>query len=799
MISNLKKINRFRVLILILLFILLIAYFILNNVDNRYTRYIKSLPFIDKPSINIHINFDDQKKISTLLKKLEQKEIIIPNIKEYNFDAKIEFKNEMLETNFRLKGDTDSHYDDWNKLSLKFDLKDEFKFFGMEKFSIQDPWERTFLNEWVFYELCKELNLISPRYFFLKVFINGENKGIFNLEENFSKEMIEHNRRRESVIIKFSEERDILSKILYGTPIDNIDSEKILEIYEKKSILKNESLEKDFEYANNNLNAYFENQLKLEDVFDVDQWSKFFAIIDLTSGYHALKYGNLRLYFNPMSMLIEPIAYDAEINENLLSGRTFLNNLDYDYWQIPFFVRDMLQNDKFYTKYIAELRSLVEEDFLLDFFKTKEKFIINQINILNSDFNYSFYNSEFIVKFLERNKAIKNILNNDNNISSFLLEGRLFVKNNSNHHLLIHKINNQEVSNNSLIIRKNELIEILKTNLKNHENLSIDYAILGDSKKIKKEIFLLNKSIDKEFNFYNRITLNDNFDDIYLIDDFKTLSKNLIIKEGDNLVIEKGSKIILSEGNNFYVFGDLNINGTKNEPVVIECIKNCWFYSNYANLNMKYVEFINFSEPIGFSHSMTGAITINRSNVNMQNVKIESISSEDSINIFDSNFVIDNLQIHEAFSDGLDVDFSTGIIKNLIINNSGNDGVDFSNSNVEVENISINKAQDKCISIGEDSLIKIKNLNLNSCYIALAVKDSSKVDLQGNIFLENNNYDIASYIKKNIFNSPEINIDSFNELDLKIISEDGSILNINGNKFKNNSLNTFDTLYENEI
>lgn len=796
---NLKKINRFRILISILPFIILITYLILINVDNRYIRYIKSLPFIDKPSINIHINFDDQKKISTLLKKFEQKEIIIPNIKEYNFDAKIEFKNEMLETNFRLKGDTDSHYDDWNKLSLKFDLKDEYKFFGMEKFSIQDPWERTFLNEWVFYELCKELNLISPRYFFLNVFINGENKGIFNLEENFSKEMIEHNRRRESVIFKFSEERDILSKILYDAHFDNVDSEKILEIYEKKSILKNESLKKDFEYANNNLNAYFENQLKLEDVFDVDQWSKFFAIIDLTSGYHALKYGNLRLYFNPMSMLIEPIAYDAEINEDLLSGRTYLNNLDYDYWQVPFFVRDMLQNDKFYTKYITELRSLVEEDFLLDFFKTKEKFITSQINILNSDFNYSFYNNEFIGKFLERNKAIRNILNNDNNIYSYLSEGKLFIKNNSNHHLLINKINNKKISNNLLIIYKNELMQILKPNLQNYENLSIDYAILGDSKKIKEEIFLSTKSIDKKFNFYNQITLTDKLSDTYLINNLKTLTKNIIVKEGNNLVIEKGSRIILSEGNNFYVFGDLNIKGTKEQPVIIECEKNCWFYSNYANLNMKNVEFINFSEPIGFAQSMTGAITINRSNVKMQNVKIESISSEDSINIFDSNFVIDNLQIHEALSDGLDIDFSTGTIKNLIINNSGNDGVDFSNSTVEVENVFIDNAQDKCVSIGEHSIIKFKNLNLDSCYIALAVKDSSMVQLQGNIFLKNNDYDIASYIKKNIFNSPEINMDSFTELDLKIISEEGSNIIINGNKFKNNSLNTFDVLYKNEI
>lgn len=796
---NLKTKNYFKILISIPLIILLIVYLILISVDNRYTRFIKSLPLINKPSINIHISFDDQKKISTLLKKFEQNEIIIPNIKEHNFDAKIEFQNEILETKFRLKGDTKSHYDNWNKLSLKFNLKNEHKFFGMEKFSIQDPWERTFLNEWVFYELCKDLNLISPRYFFLNVFINGENKGIFNLEENFSKEMIEHNRRRESVIIKFSEERDILSKILYSTHIDNEDSEKIIEIYESESILKNELLKKDFEYAIKSLNGYFENKLKLEDVFDADQWSKFLAIVDLTSGYHALKYGNLRLYFNPVSMLIEPIAYDAEINEDLLNGKTYLSNLDYDYWQVPFFVRDMLQNDKFYSKYITKLRIMVEEDFLMDFFKTKEKFITSQINILNSDFNYSFYNREFIGQFLERNKTIRNILNNDNNIYSYLSEGRLFLKNNSNHHLLINKINSKKISKNFFIIYKNELKQILKPDFTNYENLSIDYAILGDSKKIKKDIYLLNKSIDKEFNFYDRITLDDNFNDIYFINDLKTLTKNLIVKENSNLVIEKGSKIILSEGNNFYVFGDLNVKGTKEHPVVIECEKNCWFYANYANLNMKNVEFINFSEPIGFAQSMTGALTINRSNINVQNIKIESTNSEDSINIFDSNFFIDNAQIQDAFSDGLDIDFSTGIIKNLIINNSGNDGVDFSNSIVEVENIYINNAQDKCVSIGEESLIKFKNLNLDNCYIGVAIKDSSKVQLQGNIFFENNNYDIASYIKKNIFNSPVINIDSFNELDLKIISEDGSYLTINGNEFKNNSINTFDNLYKNEI
>lgn len=775
----------------------MITLYILVNLDNRYTRFVKSFSLINKDSINIHINFQDQKKISALLNKLNQNEIIIPNIKEYNFEAKIEYKDEMLETNFRLKGDTYSHYDDWNKLSLKFDFKDDYKLFGMEKFSIQDPWERSFLNEWVFYNLCKEFNLISPRYFFLKIYFNGENKGIFNLEENFSKEMIEHNRRRESVIIRFSEERDILSKILYNNHVNTLDSDKIIEFHESKNILKSDILKKEFEYANYNLNAYFENKLELEDVFDIRQWSSFLSIIELTSAYHALKYGNLRLYYNPVTMLIEPIAYDAEINEDLLTGKNYFNNLDFDYWQIPFFIRDMLKNDKFYKSYISQLRKLIDENYLNEFFEKNNDFIDNQIKIINSDFNYSFYNMEFVKHFLKRNKNIKNILNNDNEIYSYLYDNKLYLKNNSNHHLQIYKINNLKLSDkNSVIIYKNNTLMVpLKSNLEIN-NLEINYSILGDSKELNKEIYLTEKSTKKRNNFYDIEVKNSNsLDKNLLIENNELFSNNLVVQEGETLEIQKGSKIFLSNGANIYIFGNLNINGTKDKPVVIECESDCWFYANYADLNINYTEFINFNEPKKFAPSVTGAITINRSSLNLRNSEITADNSEDSINIFDSNFYISDLKIFDAANDSVDIDFSDGAIKNLYIFNSGNDGIDFSNSTVDIENIVINDAKDKCISIGEESTVKIISMSINNCYIGIAIKDSSKLEINGNLNSNANEYDIATYIKKNIFGSSEIKINTSNLPKLNILSEEGSELFINGDKFKNNSLNTYNQLY----
>ena len=49
---------------------------------------------------------------------------------------------------------------------------------------------------------------------------------------------------------------------------------------------------------------------KLRNVFDVNRWANFFAISELWRARHQLKVHNIRLYYNPISDRIEPLAFD---------------------------------------------------------------------------------------------------------------------------------------------------------------------------------------------------------------------------------------------------------------------------------------------------------------------------------------------------------------------------------------------------------------------------------------------------------------------------------------------------------
>ena len=96
----------------------------------------------------------------------------------------------------------------------------------------------------------------------------------------------------------------------------------------------------------------------------------------------------------------------------------------------------------------------------------------------------------------------------------------------------------------------------------------------------------------------------------------------------------------------------------------------------------------------------------------------------------------------------------------------GNDGLDFSGSNVYVENVYFNNVNDKQISVGENSKIKLNKIFGTNSYIGIASKDGSITDAK-DVTFENVNLPFLSYIKKNEYNQSVIflkNIKSSNSL-----------------------------------
>ena len=103
--------------------------------------------------------------------------------------------------------------------------------------------------------------------------------------------------------------------------------------------------------------------------------------------------------------------------------------------------------------------------------------------------------------------------------------------------------------------------------------------------------------------------------------------------------------------------------------------------------------------------------------------------------------------------------------------------------NVNGSDISVEKSKDKAISIGENSFVKIQNLNLNQNNVGVAVKDGSISNLT-NFSTEGNNFDVLLFNKKKEFNKPSLNIFNYSNLNLtKILQSEGTNLKINNKLF----------------
>ena len=150
-------------------------------------------------------------------------------------------------------------------------------------------------------------------------------------------------------------------------------------------------------------------------------------------------------------------------------------------------------------------------------------------------------------------------------------------------------------------------------------------------------------------------------------------------------------------------------------------------------------------------------------NVNFENTKLLAKDNycEDAINIIASKGNIENIEINNSKFDALDVDFSKIKIDTLKIDNAGNDCVDFSHGEYYIAEIVTFECGDKAISVGENSIMNINDLNVNFANFGVASKDSSITNIATSI-INNTKYCLAAYNKKKEFNGGYLKINDNN-------------------------------------
>lgn len=308
----------------------------------------------------------------------------------------------------RLKGDWLDHLKG-DKWSFRVKVKDPDAFRQMKTFSFQSPAARYFLHEWAFHQCLEQEDILTTRYDFVQLEVNGVLKGLYAYEEHFEKQLVESRKRREGPIVKFSEDgmwdnrKRFIKHVGYISnyydinPTNNQEHAEILAFRESATI-KNPVLKKQFETAQNLMYQYMNGVKEVAQVFDIERLAKYLALCEVFQANHGTIWHNQRFYYNPIVQKLEPIGFDG-FNQEPWQKFYFLGmgGTNANEGRAEDVLLKLFLDKEFTERYIHYLLEYSSQDYMTTFFESIEKDAAQRIRWLEQEFpDYQFKPERFV-------------------------------------------------------------------------------------------------------------------------------------------------------------------------------------------------------------------------------------------------------------------------------------------------------------------------------------------------------------------------------------------------------------------
>ncbi len=822
--------------------------------DFKITRYPQSPDNGLKNELNLFIPDSSKKKIDGFIGNALKSEIIPSSDKKY-VKSFIVNGNDSVKVKLKLKGDWTDHIKS-GKTSYRIKISGNHSYNGLKTFSIQHPKTRNYLHEWVLHKMADIEDLLSTRYDFVSVNINGTNYGVYALEEHFDKQLLEQRNRREGPILKFDESgvwaMNYKAKE-QGAGYVNFPyfDASVIKMFKQNRTLGSATLSQQFDEGKVLLNLFKNSHLKVEDIFDIDLLAKFYVLLELSSSNHGLAWHNRRFYYNPISQKLEHILYDVIPNRvkgdfssyarHTLESGIRTKTLGFDF--AVFMNREFKEKYLYYLEqktrpaYLDSVFNLIDEELNLNLtaiwseeplyeFNKEEyyenaKFLRDSINVLDSvwteklenfgskeewiaDENYFVRKDSFFVSEISLNAYTKKI------------DSQHYMVWAENYHL-----NDVEILGYSTKQFKKQIIRFEEGKTLEHYNKYADSVVFITKYQPKKLYFeaknypghqLSVKVIpwQKPGEKTSRMRLENEFvatpTQYYRMNSDKVqfaghvvIDRLLYIPSQYEVEIKAGSHIEFKNGGGLIVTNSFYALGTADKPILISCKDSSSMGVTVLKGQEAIIKHTNFKGLSNLNYGkwmLTGAVTIYETKTTIENVNIASNSSEDALNIIRSDFNITGLHVSETYSDGFDADFCTGILVNSSFTNTGNDCIDFSGSVIDIRDIDIVNSGDKGVSGGERSTLTLSNINIKGAITGIASKDDTQIKGK-NITVEQVEVGYAAFQKKGEYAPATITLEECKttQAEKNVLVELNSFITLNGEQFEGTEKLDIDTLY----
>jgi hypothetical protein len=746
---------------------------------------VKSIPKI----IKYKMTGDDFERIDIDIKHLDFQEILQDReraIKDHilsnptTINANIRFLGKVYRAKLRLKGDTRKHWYSTYRMSFRVRLRGKNTILGYKSFSLQKPISRHHPYDYAFQSMMRKMGNLSGVHSFAHVYVNGTDWGIMDIEEHMSKEFLEKLKRKESSIVRFSNEKLWTYKNQVKVPYLNYrisDPLLFVHLYGSGKNLKDSQYRKVYSYI---LKENLNNSL---DLYAIDDLAKAYILATAWGSWHTLTNNNTRYYFNPYTLKLEPITTD----QPGYLGLSGMENIFYRQFLPDRFI-SLMSTQSYMSNLSGNLNRV--HDVVLDInrhlntpgllFPVDQKknggLVIDNFNKIISNKNeYLFPSLEGIartdtkqVKLPTKTQASEfkehlhlrhyadgrlefyNLLPDNVIVKDILYEGQSFLDN----EIIVPSY----LSEPSPIVLETQYLGI------QDNKISVNTEYKGFNRETKNQVTLFSEGITnpllidtlQDIDFIKRIKSGE-----YEVRKGSWVVNEPIVIDGE-LHIPSGVSLKFSENSYLIIKGAITAVGSKKEPILLGSLSGAWkgLYVLKAKKRsrLKNVIIKNIAALQDGLLNLTGGVTFYKSDVDLEDVRIEGVEAEDAINIVESEFTMASVRIKNTASDGLDSDYSQGTLSESVFFNIGGDALDFSGSNIEIDNVKIANVKDKAVSGGEGSKINITRSYFEGVGVGIASKDGSSVLVSNTSILDYRLHAAMSYIKKDFYSMPKITL-----------------------------------------
>jgi hypothetical protein len=627
-----------------------------------------------------------------------------------------------------------------------------------------------------------------------------------------------------------------------NAPIDAFGSARIAE---------SEFLTGQYRLAEGLLRAFVNEELAPSDVFDVDQTGAYIAVADFLGSWHTVAWHNQRFYLNPITLRLEPIGFDATLQERFEGESSVIN----DEPLIAAILSDPLIWQR-YVSVLGELGAMTANGSMRELLRAAEQ---GPLSLLQTEFRllgpYPLDNLQARADALLGKAARHEELGADSNRMYQFAKNEVDQYPSFAHFGLVAGAAGPWLQIDTAIPKEVRISNVEWVRpadgkrvaaVADEATLPLDLPARGVGSagqrfdialqpvaetgawaleitaglkgRLWKKLFRAKRifpaldaspvpvsSLAAQLEQHEFLQLQEP-NRLHIGAGTWQVDDTLIVPSGYSLHVDAGAKLRFAGDAVLVAHGPIRLTGTPSMPVVLEAADGkSWPGLVVLNAGGEsLLEHVVVRDTRSISQNgwtLTGGVNFYASDVRLINSELRDSHGEDALNVIHAKFELVNTIIDGTVSDGFDADFSSGVVSGGAFLNigkaGGGDAIDVSGSQVSVTGTSFRWVSDKALSVGEKSTMNVSEVEIESVGTGAASKDGSVLTLRNSSIHEASFAGLTAYIKKAEYGPAEILATrvSIVATEVPVLVQTGNRVNIDGADSVARDVNV-DALYE---